>query len=85
MKLISQTEFLNILNTYITTMDLSDHDMNLNLVELGMDSVAFIQIIVAIEEKIGCEIPDEKLVMYEMNTAQKIYNLLQELYRKERG
>ena len=30
-----------------------------NLPDLGMDSIAFIQIIVTLEERFECEIPDE--------------------------
>jgi len=82
MRLINRKEFLNILNTFITVVELSECDMDLNLIELGMDSVTFIQIIVAIEERFECEIPDEKLVLYEMNTAGKIYNLLEMLYER---
>ena len=42
-----------------------------NLTDLGMDSFAFIQIIVAIEEEFECEIPDTKLLIMEMDTLKK--------------
>lgn len=51
-----------------------------NLPDLGMDSITFIQIIVALEEKFVCEIPDEKLLITEMDTAQKMIDVLQALY-----
>ncbi len=51
-----------------------------NLPDLGMDSITFIQIIVALEERFECEIPDEKLLITEMDTVQKMIDVLQALY-----
>ncbi len=51
-----------------------------NLPDLGMDSIAFIQIIVTLEERFECEIPDEKLLITEMDTVQKMIDVLQALY-----
>lgn len=48
--------------------------------DLGMDSITFIQIIVGLEEAFDCEIPDSKLLITEMNTAQKMIEVLQALY-----
>ena len=50
------------------------------LPDLGMDSIAFIQIIVTLEERFECEIPDEKLLITEMDTVQKMIDVLQALY-----
>ena len=44
--------------------------------DLGMDSITFVQIIVALEEEFECEIPDSKLLITEMNTIQKIVEVL---------
>lgn len=54
-----------------------------NLPDLGMDSITFIQIIVALEEKFECEIPDEKLLITEMDTVQKMIDVLQTLYDEQ--
>ena len=54
-----------------------------NLTECGMDSITFIQIIVAIEETFECEIPDSKLLLTEMDTVQKMIDVLQELYNDQ--
>ncbi len=62
----------------ITTKQLEE-----NLPDLGMDSVTFIQIIVALEEKFECEIPDEKLLITEMDTVQKMIDVLQTLYDEQ--
>ncbi len=51
-----------------------------NLPDLGMDSITFIQIIVTLEERFECEIPDEKLLITEMDTVQKMIDVLQALY-----
>ena len=59
----------------ITTEQLEE-----NLPDLGMDSITFIQIIVALEERFECEIPDEKLLITEMDTVQKMIDVLQALY-----
>ena len=62
----------------ITTKQLEE-----NLPDLGMDSVTFIQIIVALEEKFECEIHDEKLLITEMDTVQKMIDVLQTLYDEQ--
>ena len=45
-----------------------------------MDSITFIQIVVALEEEFECEIPDEKLLITEMDTVQKMLDVLQSIY-----
>ena len=50
-----------------------------SLPELGMDSITFIQIVVALEEEFECEIPDEKLLITEMDTVQKMLDVLQSI------
>lgn len=67
LKVINSTE-----NLQITTEQLQDY-----LPDLGMDSITFIQIIVALEEEFECEIPDEKLFITELDTVQKMIDVLQ--------
>ena len=50
-----------------------------DLSDLGMDSITFIKIIVAAEKEFECEIPDSKLLIGEMNTANKIVRVLQNI------
>ena len=45
-----------------------------------MDSITFIQVVVALEEAFECEIPDEKLLITEMDTVQKMVDVLQSVY-----
>lgn len=50
-----------------------------NLQEYGLDSITFIKIIVALEEIFECEIPYDKLMISEMNTVEKISNVLSDI------
>lgn len=57
--------------------------LEVNLQDLGMDSITFIQIIVGLEEAFDCEIPDEKLLITEMDTVQKMIDVLESLYDEQ--
>lgn len=70
---------LNVLNS-TEKLEITTEQLEENLSDLGMDSITFIQIIVALEEKFECEIPDEKLLITEMDTVQKMIDVLQTLY-----
>ncbi len=48
-----------------------------DLRELGLDSVAFIQMVVALEDASGKEVGDEDLLLDNMNTIAKIEGALQ--------
>lgn len=72
----SEKKLIAILNKVIKKTKITSDTLQLNLSEHGMDSVMFIQIIVAIEEAFSCEIPDTKLLIPEMNTPQKILDVL---------
>lgn len=61
----------NIEATTIQTVQLGD-----DLSQHGMDSITFIRIIVALEEEFDIEIPDEYLLMSEMNTVSKIISVV---------
>jgi len=50
---------------------------NDDLRELGLDSVAFIQMVVALEDASGREVDDEYLLLDSMNTIEKIERALQ--------
>ena len=45
-------------------------DEELNVI--GIDSISFIQIVVALEDNFEIEIPDEKLILEEIGTFNKI-------------
>ena len=48
-----------------------------DLRELGLDSVAFIQMVVALEDASGKEVEDEYLLLDSMNTIEKIERAMQ--------
>ena len=50
---------------------------NDDLREVGLDSVAFIQMVVALEDASGKEVVDEYLLLDSMNTIEKIERALQ--------
>ena len=75
----------NVLDVVNSTekFEITAKQLEENLPDLGMDSITFIQIIVALEEKFECEIPDEKLLVTEMDTVQKMIDVLQALYDEQ--
>lgn len=80
MKELTTAKVFEILNASIDKAPINMDVMDKDLSELGVDSLLFIKIIVAIEEEFKCEIPDEKLLVSEMNTVNKIIRILQDLY-----
>lgn len=79
MKEVSTALVLEVINRS-ENMEVSQEKLKDSLPEMGMDSITFIQIVVALEEEFECEIPDEKLLITEMDTVQKIVDVLQSIY-----
>lgn len=67
---------MEFFNANIKNAKATDDKLDEDLSEFGMDSITFIKIIVAVEEKFECEILDSKLLIGEMNTANKIFQVL---------
>jgi acyl carrier protein len=63
---------LSIINENIEGEAISAEYADENLVSLGMNSIAFIHIIVALEETFGIEYPDEFILMSQSNTLNTI-------------
>ena len=84
MKEVEVKKVIEILNTSIENAEITSDKLDVNLSTLGMESIAFIQIIVALEEAFECEIPDSKLLITEMDTGEKIIAVLQELYEESK-
>lgn len=76
MKEITKEKILEIVNS-VQDMEVTVDRCDDDLLELGLDSIKFIQIIVSIEEAFECEIPDEKLLLTEMNSVNKMLEVLQ--------
>lgn len=75
MKEITEEKILEIVNS-IQYMKVTPDQCDDDLFELGLDSIKFIQIIVSLEEAFECEIPDEKLLLTEMNSVNKMLEVL---------
>ena len=82
MKEVTIEKILEIINA-LDGITISSKQTEENLFDLGVDSILFIQIVVALEEAFDCEIPDSKLLITEMGTVRKIYGVLQEVYSTE--
>lgn len=82
MKEVSTALVLEVINRS-ENMEVSQEQIEDSLPELGMDSIRFIQMIVALEKEFECEIPDEKLLITEMDTVQKILDVLQSIYNHQ--
>lgn len=76
MKEITKEKILEIVNS-VQDMEVIVDQCDDDLLELGLDSIKFIQIIVSLEETFECEIPDEKLLLTEMNSVDKMLEVLQ--------
>ena len=79
MKEVTVEGILRVVNS-LDNIEVSTEQLDEYLPDLGMDSISFIQIVVGLEEAFDCEIPDSKLLVSEMDTVRKIFDLLQELY-----
>lgn len=77
MKEIAVEKIIEMLNTNIKNITITRQQVDEDLSDLGMDSISFIQTIVSLEEEFECEIPDSKLLISEMNTVNKIIDVLQ--------
>lgn len=75
MKEITIDKILDILNANVVNTEFTKEQLDENLAELGMDSIAFIRVIVSLEE-FECEVPDSKLIITEMNTINKMVEVL---------
>ena len=78
MKAISVEGVLRVINS-LDNIEVSCEQLDESLPDLGMDSISFIQIVVGLEEAFNCEIPDSKLLITEMDTVQKMYDVLREI------
>lgn len=79
MKEVIIDKVIEILNSNIKNAKITNNLLDYNLSELGMDSIAFIKIIVDLENEFECEIPDSKLLIGEMNTVNKIIKVLNDI------
>lgn len=71
-----QEKILKIVNDSIEAAEIMPDQFEVDLSTIGMDSFAFIRIVVALEEAFNIDIPNEFLLITEMNTISKITNVI---------
>mgnify|MGYP004649767477 CR=1 FL=1 len=79
MNAVTTENVLDVVNS-VGKLKITTRQLEESLPDLGMDSITFIHIIVALEETFDCEIPDSKLFITKMDTVQKMIDVLQTLY-----
>ena len=79
MKEITVEKVVEILNANIKNAKATQDKLDEDLSELGIDSITFIKIIVALEEEFECEVPDSKLLIGEKCTVNKIFHILKDI------
>ena len=79
MKEVTVEMVVSVVNEVMEDVEITMEKLDDNLVELGMDSIDFIQIVVSLEAKFECEIPESKLSIGELNTINKMLDILQTL------
>jgi len=92
---ISNKIFETIKNIFIErnieseTLNNFDSDMSeyldTDLSVSGLDSIMFISIVVALEEAFEIEVPDEKLLITEMNTINKMLDVVSAAIESKNG
>ena len=75
---VSTEKVLRIINIILDSPLIQEH-IDSDLSTLGIDSITFIRLIVALEEAFEVEIPDEYLLMTQLNTVRKIQQVLSDL------
>lgn len=79
MKKIELDQIIEVLNNCMKNAYITREMLDDNLPDIGMDSITFVQIVVSLEARFECEIPDEKLLISQMDTVHKIVDVLQSI------
>ena len=72
-------QIAGIIESYVNDLELDENLYETNLTELGMNSIAFIQTIVEMEDRFQIEIPDEYLLISKMDTVYKMASIVMSL------
>lgn len=72
-------QIAGIIKNYVKDLELDESCYEATLAELGMNSIAFIQTIVEIEDRFQIEVPDEYLLFSEMDTVYKMASVVMSL------
>lgn len=66
-----------------TNIDIDDYDANSDLRNIGMDSILFVSIVVAIENEFGIEFPDDKIFISEASTISLLNQIIEETIKNK--
>lgn len=69
-------KILEIVNGNVENFELTPDQYDTDLSLLGMDSINFITIVIALEEAFGIEIPDEYLLITMLGTINKMKSVV---------
>lgn len=81
MDIVILERICQIINLNIESGELSINQIDEDLFSIGMSSIDYIRIVVALEEEFECQIPNSKLLLSEMNTMSKIYQVIVQCVR----
>lgn len=73
---ISKEAILDIINTVIENAKITLRQADVDLTQFGMDSIAFIRMIVTLEGLFNFVVPEKYMLFKEMNTVNKIHKVL---------
>lgn len=74
-----QNEIVEIVQRVLnlTMMD-EKTDLDMDLKNVGLDSLKFVRIVVEVEDRFGIEFPDEKLDLSQADTVRKLCEIVME-------
>ncbi|MDR2043347.1 MAG: phosphopantetheine-binding protein [Clostridium sp.] len=78
-----KSEILDIINTNVEKAEITIEQADDDLVALGMNSISFISIVVALEATFEIEYPDECLLITQSNTLNKLANIVFDALEKK--
>ena len=76
LKEVTINSILSIINEHIENVEITVEQADEDLSLLGMTSIIFIRIAVALEEAFEIEVPDEYLLITEMGTVNKMLSVV---------
>lgn len=80
MREVNIDDILNIVNCNLDKVNITMDEADADLSQFGLESISFINLIVGLEERFDCEIPDSLIVFSELNTINKIIDQLRRIY-----
>jgi phosphopantetheine attachment domain protein len=80
-----ETKIIDIVSMGLENIDLSETSYDTELISMGLSSISFIAIIVALEEEFQITVSNENLILSKMDTLQKIISVVESEILFQRG